>query len=501
MASSSTVDPRQEIMGQAGQSALRSAFLPLLCAHACLVLANGPKKGAESLEIILPVLVPALAALVCLVWAGRGAKVRSHMQVPILLGRVLLLSGVLFAVFGNLVYGPDPWGLFPWRLLAVPLLALYLLPPEPEAGSALRFLYGRPRRIVFWSLLLLAVGLRIAALICSPEPLIDVWYFTNEGARGLLEGINPYDRAFTVVDPRSETLYAYLPGQFLFDLPAAVLLGDMRWGQVLVELITAGLLYRIALAPGSGRAWSARRQAAEALALLWLYWPQSLFSQEQAWVEFKQVFAAALLAWFFVSGTTRGGWASVGLLFGLKQTTWPAGAFLLRLPKALPEGVSIALGVLCALLIPFGIWNPQALYQDIVGYHVGLPLPHSPSLTWTLVLWTGWVLPLWGLALLGGCMWIWLESTVADELRLHTRLLAWLRGKERSWPRSSLLEGLESFFVAAAALSLVPVVMRQAYVNYYAYVEGLVLIGLAVATRRLGDLEGEVSDVPGVPIV
>lgn len=481
-------------------SRVRTCAFYLLWSQLLLVLAHGPRKGAESLEVVLWQVVPATGALVALLLAHRASNARPDWQwLQPRLGGVLLLSGLFFGLFGNLAYGVDPWRLLPWRLLSVPLLAFYLLPPSPEPESRLPWLYGPARRGIFVALVGLAIGLRVAALQMSPAPLIDVWYFTNLGAEGILSGINPYDRAYPVVDPRSETLYAYLPGQFLFDLPSRYLLGDMRAGQVLLELASAAMLFALVRggegvptkastageagglaehAPTAGTekvstpSGDGRRLAAESVALLLLYFPQSLFSQEQAWVEFKQVFALTLFAWLSVH--RREGWRStapwaLGLLFSLKQTAWPAAAFLFRLPGPhFPRWIKLA-SMMGLLILPFVLWSPAAFYQDIVAYHVGLPLPHSPSLTWTLFLLTGWTLPLVGLGLVGASVW---GLLVWDERR---------RLERTSWRAPG--EGLLWCVVASAVLSAVPVLMRQAYINYYYYIVGLVLVGLALSLR------------------
>lgn len=463
----------------------------LLMAHLLLVVANAARKGAESLDVVLWQVIPALGALLALLIAHRSPTRKVSLQTfQPRLGGVLLISGILFTIFGNLIYGTDPWQLLPWRLLCVPLLACYLLPAMPEPGSRLTFLYGPARRGIFVAIVGLAVGLRVAGLKMSPSPLIDVWWFTNQGALGILKGINPYDRSYHVIDPRSETLYAYLPGQFLFDLPAARFLGDMRWGQVLLELVTAWLLYQIVTfkprVTGPARAsivtdgtsmshfvtadaaempenetWSARRLAGETVALLLLFFPQSLCSQEQAWVEFKQVFAIALIAWLSQRRPALTYFA-VGLLFSLKQTTWPAAAFLGQIGGFSRQAIHRIAAVMMVLIVPFIYWNPLAFYQDIVAYHVGLPLPHSPSISWTWQLLTGHGLPLSALAVTGILVLVWL----------------WYSGHP----------GMTSFLIASATLSLVPVLMRQAYINYYYYVDGIVLAALAMglweATRN-----------------
>lgn len=481
-------------------SRVKTCAFYLLWSQLLLVLAHGPRKGAESLEVVLWQVVPATGALVALLLAHRASNARPDWQwLQPRLGGVLLVSGLFFGLFGNLAYGVDPWLLLPWRLLSVPLLAFYLLPPSPERGSRLPWLYGPARRGIFVALVGLAIGLRVAALQMSPAPLIDVWYFTNLGAEGILSGINPYDRAYPVVDPRSETLYAYLPGQFVFDLPSRVLLGDMRAGQVLLELASAAMLFALVrggkrVSTKATRAGEAeglaenaptdtperaanpsekgRRLAAESVALLLLYFPQSLFSQEQAWVEFKQVFAITLFAWLSVQH--QEGWRSkapwaLGLLFSLKQTAWPAAAFLLRLPRPhLSRWIKLT-STMGLLILPFVLWSPTAFYQDIVAYHVGLPLPHSPSLTWTLFLLTGWTLPLVGLGLVGASVW---------------GLLLWdQRQRLEQMSSQSPGERLLSFVMASAVLSAVPVLMRQAYINYYYYIVGLVLVGLALSLR------------------
>lgn len=464
----------------------------LLLTHLLLVLANAARKGGETLDVVLWQVVPASLALVALLWAhwrhGQAPPTGAPESLELdrfqpWLGGVLFVSGLLFTLFGNLIYGENPWALMPYRLLCVPLLACFLLPAVPQPGSRLTIFYGPGRRVVFVLLILLAIGLRIAGLKMSPEPLIDVWWFTNQGAEGILAGINPYDRAFHVIDPRSETLYAYLPGQFLFDLPSRLLLGDMRWGQVGLELAAAWLLYGAVKGGQAASATPSRTLAAESVALLLLFFPQSLCSQEQAWVEFKQVFAVALFAWGWtrVWGATQVSprapatslpWLALGLLFSLKQTTWPAGIFLLRLPGFGARAALLIAGVMAFFIVPFVLWNPSAFVQDIFLYHVGLPLPHSPSITWTWALISGYTLPLTALAGVGAAVLLFL----------------WYTGKGDSGRgdsgRGDSGRGPAAFLMAGAALSLVPVLMRQAYINYYYYIDGMVLAALALGLAQ-----------------
>jgi hypothetical protein len=304
-------------------------------------------------------------------------------------------------------------------------------------------------------------------LFVSPDPFIDVFWFTNQGAEGILQGIDPYDRAYHVIDPHSEFLYAYLPGQFLFDVPARALLGDMRWGQIGLELAAAVLIYRLVMGEGGS---SLRQHSAELMALLLLYFPQVLRMQEQSWVEFKQVFATVLFTWLLVRWPSRPyAWMALGLLFSLKQTTWAAAPFLIRIRRFGVRPALVTGAVMASIIVPFILWNPYAFYDDIVLYHVGLPLPHSTSLSWAWTLATGHEPSMVWVALAGAGLFAWL----------------WWTG------RRTLL----SFLMAAAALGMLPVLMRQAFLNYYYAIDGILLSALAWTLRRHHDREERLAEV------
>ncbi len=444
---------------------MRSSFLAsrigaLVAAHLLLVLAVSPIKGAEHLPMVL--LQTGLGFLsflaLALALVTHPAPPRTLPRWQTFIGAVLVLSTASFVLFGSTCYGENREMLLPFRFASLPLVCIYFLPNQPPARSMLRPIYQH-RRAVFGLLCVLAVALRVMALKVSPEPTIDVFWFTNQGATGLLQGINPYDRTFHMIDPRSVSLYAYLPGQFLLDVPAAHLLGDMRWGQVAAELCAAVVLFFIVR--GKDRK-DFRTHSAELMVLLLLFFPHALRVQEQAWVEFKQVLAVALLAWVWLRtpGGTAGG-VLLGWLFALKQTTWAAIPFLAKLPGMGVRVFAVAAVTAGTLIVPFLIWNPSAFLEDVVGYHLALPLPHSPSLSWAWTLATGmepsifWVAA--GAALVGA--WAWSRST----------------------------RSLSGFLLASATLGMYLVLARQAYLNYYYYIDGMILVALAVELRDSHD--------------
>ncbi len=434
----------------------------LILAHLLLILAVSPQKGADDLALLSFQVGLALASFLVLALSNRASEA-DPARWQTTLGAVLVVSGVLFTLFGNTLYGEDRQAMLPMRFVCLPLLAVYFLPNRPPANSILGPVYAR-RRQVFWVLCGAAVVLRVVALNVSPEPLIDVFWFTNQGAKGLWHGVNPYDRTFHMVDPRSVSLYAYLPGQFIFDTPSALLLGDMRWGQVAAELLAAALLYFIVR--GNGRGDDLRRHSAELAVLLLLFFPQALRTQEQAWVEFKQVLAMAAFVWMSLQ-YPRSPWRFVplGWLFALKQTAWASIPFLGRIPGIGWRALGIMAATFAVIVVPFVVWNPRAFYEDVVGYHLALPMPRSISLSWTIELATGWEPGLAWLALGTAFVWLYLLARA----------------------RRSLL----GFLTASATLGMFPVLARQGYLNYFYYLDGLVLIALALSLRQGHDARSD----------
>jgi len=95
-------------------------------------------------------------------------------------------------------------------------------------------------------MVLLAVVARLV-LILSVPPTTDVYYYDTQAAEALLAGTSPYAHTFTgiparLLTPGAANVFAYLPFTALYLVPFR-LLGDIRIGLVLADLLVALTLY------------------------------------------------------------------------------------------------------------------------------------------------------------------------------------------------------------------------------------------------------------------
>ena len=154
----------------------------------------------------------------------------------------------------------------------------------------------RSCRAVFFVAVVAGFGLRLAMLVVSPSPVIDVFVQFQESAQHLLAGLNPYTVPFSDVyhgthDYGYHALgYAYPPANLLLQTVAYGLAGDVRYGCIAAEIVVAIALYRVARpAPG--------RLVPMLVVLLFLFHPRGLFVIEQGWTEPFIAGAFGLFLW------------------------------------------------------------------------------------------------------------------------------------------------------------------------------------------------------------
>jgi hypothetical protein len=238
-----------------------------------------------------------------------------------------------------------------------------------------------PIQVFRFRLALIGLGLKMALLLASPEPRIDVWTILQEGAEALTRGENPYAVAFS--DPylpgqRTEA-YVYLPLVLWVTAPFRWLLGEVRVAQLVCEALSFWLLWRLAR-PADPRNRVAARQA-ELFALLFLYHPRALFVLEQSWTE--PIAVTLLLGLLGCLKKRRALAASIlaGLFFATKQYLallaplfWLGGRALgLAWPRIL-GGLMLAVAVAAAVTLPLALWEPRAFLDDVLWYHLSTPL-------------------------------------------------------------------------------------------------------------------------------
>lgn len=322
--------------------------------------------------------------------------------------------------------------------------------------------------------LLLAVAglLRLFVIAYVPLPAIDVFFFLNDAPGKLLAGENPYASVFPNpygLGPPAfvNTVYPYPPGALAFSFFPVLLFGDIRFGALLAQCLTAWIVYRICK---DGRALPEHGELLAALALLI---PNSLFVLEQAWIEPAVVASIACGVWWWTQKKETPALLMWGFAIAMKQIAAPLLLFIpflhsrLRLKHAFLAG-----SVVMAALLPFIFWDGGALYHDIVTHHVQYDPPvYALTLNTAYKLATGENFPSW--LVLGFTL---LLAGLAVAYAVKRRGL------------SSIMQGYLVFLFGIFLL-------QQAFGSYYYFLSALLIVRCALAVRQEGG-EGEAAAEP-----
>ena len=371
------------------------------------------------------------------------------------------------------------------RVLAVALLACLALglttkPGEFVHGAAYRvvlavvslFLIGavsatflrrapdfRSCRAVFFAAIVAGVGLRLAMLLVSPSPVVDVFVMFQESAQHLLAGLNPYMVPVSDVYHGTRDYgyrvfgYSYLPANLLLQTLAYGLAGDFRYGCIAAELVVSWTLYRVAR-PARGRL------VPMLVVLLFLFHPRGLFVIEQGWTEPFIAGTFALFLWL------RDRWpdsawpgAAYGYMLSLKQylVYFVLHLFMIeRRPKAL--AAVAATGFLT--IVPFLVWDPTSFYTGGVRFVLSTAF-RPDGLTVVALLYQ----------LFGFTAGKWLAALVGLGVGVYTY-------------RRFLNLGLVGYLLAVTLTTFsIFLSGSQAFCNYYYLVSVLWLFALAVCAR------------------
>jgi hypothetical protein len=269
-----------------------------------------------------------------------------------------------------------------------------------SAVAALGLLVGSTASRVRAAATTLVAGLLGGVLLlrASPAPFIDVWVILQQAADSVVRGDNIYSQCWVGnTDRLTDCLYPYLPATTLLQLPAKLLLDDVRYALLAALLAAAAIVCALASTPPVGSAWRWRTVAATggAAGALVLVQPKWLFLLEQSWTE-PLIFV--LLAGMVLAVTTGHGWWAVVLL-GLALASKQHVVLLLPLAAAWPafglRRTAYAVGVAGLVVLPWFLAGPGEMVADVIDFHVALPArPDSLSLN-SAALELGWELPLW----------------------------------------------------------------------------------------------------------
>ena len=306
---------------------------------------------------------------------------------------------------------------------------------------------------------------------------IDCYTFQLDAARKLMHGVNPYGTTQAniynadqtsrfsgpdmVVNGRVQVGFQYPPVTFLAALPG-YLLGDVRYGYLAAVLLAA--IFAFATVPSV---------PGLCLAAYLLLNPITFMVEDRCWTE--------PLVWMLLCATLyaaikRPRWLALalGLFLASKQYNFlalPLVGILLR-PFAWKAcwrllGTSVTIAV--ATLLPFALLNFQALWHDLVLFHLAQPL-RQDALSFALVF----------------------PPYVKFGLLLLLAFLAWIAG--RGIDRTAL-------FAAAFGTALLLFVSagKQAFMNYY-FLVSLSLLLAAAALWPAPTANAPVSELADRPL-
>jgi hypothetical protein len=432
-----------------------------LLAVAALSLAIGPHFGyytRSGLFWFLPALGLALAA--CLL-PERQSPVYPGQGRWLLAGVTLFLSGRA-ALQAQLFYAESKVALaimvgtaYAGFAAVVLLLADVLAYPARRPGFPA------------WVLLVFLTGavVRGSVIFASPDPVIDVYGWRHEAPDHLLHGRNPYAetyhspygteraRKYRVLRPAEDQLAAYAPQPILIALPFRAAGLDVRWANVICDLLAALCLFLAARARGAP-------VLGALLAGCYLHLPCAGFLIEQAWNE--PMIAALVGGGLLLVEHGRRGRRWGYLLLGFGLTAKQFGAVLLpslwraRRDEWRPLLAGIAFALL-ALLLPFFLWDRDAFLSIILFKHLEHPLALN---SFTL------------LSVVHDLTGVTLSRHV--PLLLGVPLIAWLAWKT---PRQGTGAGLWM----GTALFVFCFCHTQGFFHYYYLCQYLLLLGIAGA--------------------
>ncbi|MFN2590760.1 MAG: glycosyltransferase 87 family protein [Actinomycetota bacterium] len=206
---------------------------------------------------------------------------------------------------------------------------------------------------------------------------------TEEAARALIDGRNPYATAYVdgplAARPlATKTHFPYLPGMLAFGMPRAIdsrsPFADARLWFAATAIGAGGLALTRIRANGD-----ARLRLAQVLVVL----PTGALLMATGGDDLP-VLAAMLLALALAEASP--GWAGLaaGVAGALKQTAWPLLPFLILSSPRRGRTAVAAAATLIAIVGPFAAWDLGAFLEDAVRFPLGLGKGESAAGTPTL---------------------------------------------------------------------------------------------------------------------
>jgi hypothetical protein len=321
------------------------------------------------------------------------------------------------------------------------------------------FLFGKKTKwFVLFLVLILGQWLFSSLWILEklPSPTIDVWVFSQKAAESLLRGENPYSQIYDVRPDQPATpvtnLYSYPPFSLLLSTVFYFLFKDVRYASLFCQLASAGFLY------GLCRKVNKSPYVSMLICLLFLFNPRWHYVLQQSWTEplFMSLLFASLF--FFLSRRALLFAVATGLFFSAKQYLLPLALLYPRFFRLRPRTWVLSFITFSAVLLPFLLISPQDFYRNVIQYHLNSPFrPDSLSLSVFTFKNFSWKLPGW---------------------MPFAAFLAVLGFGSRR--KDLYVFGLTASLAFFAFFWL----NKQAFLNYYFFVQGLMVLTLAFMPGR-----------------
>ena len=319
------------------------------------------------------------------------------------------------------------------------------------------------RRRAIWIAILGAVALYAATPIATPRPTIDLWTLTDASVRGLLRGVHPYTvRAVDATAGAYDfgyvmTVVTYMPLVLLVNAPATAVLGDYRFGLALCLPAT------IALLRSAGRRLAVDDTLVNIVTLAFVLHPRGVYLVSLGWMEPWLLLALAAFVW---SAARRvegiGADITFMLLPALKQYVVAPAAIYVAMRRNPWRASAVGAAVMAATAGPFLLADWRATL-DGMFFILRAPIAFredSVSLVAFVARLTSWTPPRW----------------LGPAAQLVVGAVAYVRLRH---------EGLAGVLLASAlALCASFLAGMQAFVNYYAFVVGLLLSSALVCSRE-----------------
>ena len=260
------------------------------------------------------------------------------------------------------------------------LLVLWTLHGCSESAAAPSGRISSRSRILLAALLLLHAGIGLWQIRTTPGR-IDCLTFQRDAVQTLLHGQNPFGGSHENVYSADETARFYGEGMVVngrvqiglqyppITLVAATpgyLLGDVRYGYLLVTLLTAVVLAAALPDP-----------AGVVAAALLLLDPATWMVEARCWTE-PLVFLLLCTVYYCLRRRPALLGVALGLFLASKQYNVLALPFVALLVRpfswrAWAKLLAQSLAVAALTVLPFALWNPRALWHDLAQFHLAQP--------------------------------------------------------------------------------------------------------------------------------